>query len=345
LSARLIHAQATTMRIAPRGLTREQSWFGPRSARSPFGGRTIVPTSGISTEIVERAVINPAPFGVFHEHGTTRSGVAPATAATSTEFLSTPLASVIESGAQIELGRFLAMSASIALLQRDVLGVLPLLGAVPTPPQLTALGTLGFADSFMPIDRPVRVSRLALTTRFSSRSGSGSTELDRFMRTAIEALRFAVEPYPLNPRLAILGGRSSDRFVIRNRRSVAAWSAGAGFTLINVAAMQAGGADLGLFDLAAILAGARCVLIEDAAQAGLLGFCDPGTTVLEIAVDGWTDPRIAAMCRLFGLEWRMVLAPAPSYPVLQSNPFGTEAALHTEIDIDCLAAAVAHAAP
>ena len=108
--------------------------------------------------------------------------------------------------------------------------------------------------------------------------------------------------------------------------------------------MRLDDAELGLFDLAATLAACRMVVIDDPEQAPLLGFCDPGAAAIELGVDGWTGSAVPSCCRLFGLEWRLVLAPPPRYGVFGSLAGAAAPALHSRIDLAGLAEAISRLA-
>ncbi|HQT88652.1 MAG TPA: hypothetical protein PK677_08880 [Acidiphilium sp.] len=330
---RLDHARPTFLPIAPRGLVSDQIVFG--LSRAPFGGQRLARSAGVATEIYEPGLVVPNPFAV--------RALDPATQADA-DWAESPVATAapIASGAAISLGRFLTEGLAIALLQRDVIGVVPLIGAGPTPAQRAALDALDLASDFIAIDRATRVRRMIVTQRESGAINGRvpPVHADRFMRVAIEALRFAVEPYEISSQIALRRPRPIADYDVANRLSFDSWLASMGVVTIDPTAMRIGASDLGLLDLAAALAGARCVVIDDPSQAGLLGFCDPGTKVVEIAVDGWTDPRIAAMCLVFALDWRVVLCAAPAYSVSQPVPLGSTSLLRTEIDIAGVAMAL-----
>lgn len=330
---RLDHADPTFLPIAPRGLVPDQIVFG--SSRPPFGGQRRARSAGLATEVHEPGLVVPSPFAV--------KAFDPATQPNA-EYADAPIATAapIAVGSAIPLGRFLTEGLAIALLQRDVIGVVPLIGAAPTPVQRAALDALNLARDFIVIDRPTRLRRMIVTKRETGviDGRAPPVHADRFMRVAIEALRFAVEPYEISARVALRRREPIADYVVANRLSFDSWLASMGVVTIDPTAMRIGASDLGLLDLAAALAGARCVVIDDASQAGLLGFCDPGTKVVEVAVDGWTDPRIAAMCRVFALDWRVVLCAAPAYSVSKPVPLGSTSLLRTEIDIAGVALAL-----
>ena len=331
----LDHAQPTFVPIAPRGFVPDQVLFGAPRVRPPFGGQRIARSAGLVTEVYEPGLVLPTPFATRIFDPTAPDNPAWIDAAVAT-------AAPMASGAAVPLGRFLTEGLAVAVLQRDVIGTVPLIGAELTPAQRAAMEALDFAAQFIAIDQPTRVRRMIVTQRETGLHQGRPAPLhaDRFMRAAIEVLRFAVEPYEISAQIALRRREPLSDYVIANRLSFDSWLASMGVVTIDASAMCIGGRDLGLLDLAAAMAGARNVVIDDPNQAGLLGFCDPGTQVVEIAVDGWADPRIAAMCRIFALDWRVVLFAAPVYSISQPVPLGSKSLLRTEIDIAGVARAL-----
>ncbi len=333
---RLDHAQATVLPIAPRGFAPDPMMSAARAARVPFGGQYLARSAGLITEIYEPGLVVPAPFSVqdLETLGTIGTDASPN--------VTLAMAAPIAAGGTLPLGRFLTEGLAIALLQRDGLGAVPLVGAEPTPVQRAALEALELARGYTVIEQPTRVRRMVVTRREPEGVGvrAKPAHADRFMRVAIEALRFAVEPFEISAQVALRRRVPPADFVVANRLSFDRWLASMGVASLDAEAMQIGDKALGLFDLAAALAGARAVVIDDPAQAGLLGFCDPGTQIIEVAIEGWTDPRIAAMCRIFALDWQVVLCAAPAYSLSQPVPLGSASLLRTEIDIAGVAVAL-----
>ncbi|MCU4160438.1 hypothetical protein AiwAL_09995 [Acidiphilium sp. AL] len=290
---------------------------------------------GHETLVLRDAVLVPEPFAVIDRDGITRAGTTPSKPAepADTVLLSNAVAPMA-AGASVPLGRFLGNSLSIASMQRAMFGEIGFAGPPLTPPQADALAAMGLLGAYTPLSEPVRVEKLLLTLQ----KGQG---FSRMIRPAIETLRFAAEPYEVNPRIAILEPVTRTRFTRGNQFGFQAWLRAQSFAFLDPDAMRLGNTQLGLFDLISVLAAARLVVIDDPAQAPLLGFCDPGTIVIQLGIDGWPDGAIATCARLFSLEWRLVLAFAPHYPVRGPLPLGERKMLRTEIDIAALGAALA----
>jgi hypothetical protein len=276
----------------------------------------------IETVVYEVATLVPEPIAVFDAGG---GAHAPPMALPLGVDGLVPVAT----GASVKLGQFVGEALSVALLHRAANARLGLIGAPLTHVQMEAMTSLDLLGSYIPIDAPTVVSRLHVTRGL----GLG---LSRFIRPAIESLRFAAEPFEVSRRIAILGAQQLARFSRANHGSLQIWLRAQSFAALDLGAMKLGAARLRLTDLIAALAAARVVVIDDPAQAALLGFCDPGAVVLELGIDGWHDSAIMEAARLFGLEWRLVVAAAPHYPVKTALPLGARRMLRTEVDIGAL---------
>jgi hypothetical protein len=130
--------------------------------------------------------------------------------------------------------------------------------------------------------------------------------------------------------VAVLPGPAKQRFGLSNRASLSAWLRARRFMLLAPEADD-------FAATAAALGRANLVVMADAADAGLLGLCQPGCKVLEIAPEGWATGKIRAFCGVLGLRWELFLAGAPSYPLTRRLSFGAAAAMAYEVPIAALA--------
>lgn len=330
------HTAGGKLDVAPRGLGRDHVWFaGADVPDRAVGGHRQAPMPGYETLVLRDAVLIPEPFAVIDRQGVAQAGVLPAKSLDPAGMASLGHAvAPLAAGPSVRLGAFLGEALSIASMQRMMFGPIGFAGLPLTPPQVDALAALGFLDAYTPVSEPTRIAKLLLTRR----TGRG---LSSMIRPAIETLRFGAEPYEISPLIAILEPAARARFRRGNQSGLQAWLQARSFALLDPDAMSLGEARLGLFDLVSVLAAARIVAIDDPAQAPLLGFCDPGTVVVQLGIDGWPDGAIATAARLFSLEWRLVMAAAPHYPVRGRLPLGERKMLRTEIDIAALSAALA----
>ncbi|MCW8307148.1 glycosyltransferase family 61 protein [Acidiphilium sp. PA] len=304
------------------------SGWGDRLPR--WSGTPDVPTQEIETIALEDGIVVPAPFAVLNAEGLLQQGTMPATRVEPAPMLDDGRVLVpLAAGPTVPLGRFIGESLAIASLQGAAAADVGFIGGPLLACQIDALVTLGLLGRYMPIAGPVRVPRLQMTRL----PGRGSL---RAIRPVIEVLRFGVEPYEVSKRVAMLASPGRSRFGRINQGSLHAWLRAQSFGLLDAWAMTLGADQLGLADLIAVLAAARVIVIDDPAQAALLGFCDPAALVLELGVEGWADPTIGAIARLFGLEWRLSEAAPPRYPVKARLPVGARHMLRTEVDIGAL---------
>lgn len=285
---------------------------------------------GYETVTLADPLVVPEPLAVIDADGALRYGTMP-TRITAPGPALAAATLPIAAGTTVALGAFLGEALSVAgsgcAGRRGWL-----IGAPLTPPQIDALAILGLLGDYRPILQPTPVE----TASFVRATQHGS----RMVRPAIEALRFVVEPYETSSRIAILAPDGAGRFAVENRASLLAWLRASGFAVLDVAAMRLETVELGLTDLIAALAACQTVIINDPDQALLLGFCDPGTCVLELGIDGWFDGAVANAAQLFGLEWRLHSGATPHYPLNRRLPLGARRMLRTEIDISGLDSAL-----
>ncbi|HEX7391081.1 MAG TPA: hypothetical protein VF286_13300 [Acidiphilium sp.] len=338
------HIEAGWLDTAPRGLVRDRIWFaGPAIRDSAVTPYRSAPMAGYESLCLHDAVLIPEPFSVLDRDGVVQAGAPPSDPPSGPVAPDRTVAAGIamEAGASVPLGRFLGHSLPVAArrhemsgaaMQRDMPGT-SLVGAQPTAPQAEALAASGFLNSYTAIATPARVAKLHLTRE----TGRG---ISRMIRPGIETLRFAAEPYEVSRRIAILVPAGRERFMRADRTKLPVWLRARGFAILDPDAMRIGDTRLGLFDMISVLAAAATIVIDDPVQAPLLGFCDPGATVIEIGIDGWPDRSIASCARLFSLEWRLVLGPAPHYPIDRGPPSGARQALRTETGLAALDAAL-----
>lgn len=329
--SRFCHATAVTLDTAPFRRGHDTTWYAG-VGRSRM--RPVSTMPGLETVIIADALVIPTPFAILDADGALQHGTMPShIIQTADAGFDMPMAP-LHAGPEVALGRFLGEVLSIASMQRSSGPTLAFIGAPLTAPQMDAAAALNLLDRYTPITEPARVAALHVTRS----TGAG---LSRMIRPAIETLRFTVEPYEASARIAILAPATATRFSRTNQSSLLAWLRARSFAPLDVGTMRLGAHALGLTDLIAALAACRAVLIDDPSQAPLLGFCDPGTLILELCIDGWHDSAIATCARLFALDWRPVVAPPPQYPVKSRLPLGARQMLRTEIDIGVLDRALA----
>ncbi|MDE8347020.1 MAG: hypothetical protein POH28_12745, partial [Acidocella sp.] len=231
---------------------------------------------------------------------------------------------LLATGVGIPLGRFLSggVAASLSLMPGHE--AIPAGGAL-TPVQAEMLERLGLADTYLTITQPTGFARVL--------QSAPDVIGDAAYATIIARLRRPMVPHP-PATIAILPNQARARFSLRNQRSLTIWLRARQILVLNPDAAV-------LDETIAGLSRASRVIIADLAQAGVLGFCRPGTQILEIAPEGWAEQQIRMACRALDLEWQLCLAPAPSYAPLNAPPLGCTQALGYDIPIAALARALA----
>ncbi|CAG4926298.1 unnamed protein product [Acidocella sp. C78] len=231
-------------------------------AATPFGLPLAHAPEGMLTSSEFRdATIFAQPFGLIDGNG--RVVIGPV-AATPPLGASAARVVALEAGAAVPLGRFLGPALACGLIGRRVSGGLKLAGPALTPAQRGALDMLGLDGAHLPFDHPFTFAGVIATLGPARDAGAS-----RLMRIGIDALRFTVEPYPHAERIALVRpGPFAELLASR------------GFARLDPFTMRIDDTPLGLPDLVAILAAARVVAIDQAAEAPLLGFCDPGGLVI-----------------------------------------------------------------
>lgn len=232
---------------------------------------------------------------------------------------------LMAAGPLVPLGQFLCGSLPAILASGPLRGGAIPAGGLLTPTQQNLLLRLGLSDAYITLDRPTCFTRILQSTQDSPG--------DEPFLQMIARLRCPPASH-LPATVAILPDPATARFSLSNRHSLVTWLRARRCRILtpDTAALD---------DTIAGLAGATRMIIADPAQAGVLGLCQPGAQILEIAAEGWADHRVRVACRALGLDWHLFLATAPSYPLLRPPPLGTLSALSFEIPIASIALALA----
>ena len=157
-----------------------------------------------------------------------------------------------------------------------------------------------------------------------------------FVRPLFDLLRFrfgATDP----PHRRVFFSRANDqsRRVLRNRDEIETRMATLGFEIIRPE-------HLPFREQARLLAEASFVAGESGAAMANLGFCPPGTRVLEIQPDRFVEGWTRGMCFQFAHQWNVYFAHVDSAPVLAADglPQNPNQVFSFVVDPDDLMAAV-----
>ncbi|MGC9268881.1 glycosyltransferase family 61 protein [Acidiphilium sp.] len=196
-------------------------------------------------------------------------------------------------------GHFLYDGLPAALHHRLLLGPGAVLaGRTLLPWQAEILEALDLLDGYIALEAPTRFRKLLTSTMVSFTVSYPN----RFIRTVFDRLRFRFGTERTSGRRLMISRDTPDnRRIMDNRSEIEAIAADFGFELVRPATMS-------VAEQARLFASAVGVIGESGAGLANLGFCDPGTRVLEIQPDRFSDGWTRASCHLFGLRWQVFFA-------------------------------------
>lgn len=208
-------------------------------------------------------------------------------------------------------GHFLYDGLCAVWLHAQLLRDRPLrvVGQPLLPWQREILAAVGLESLYLEVTGPV-VFRKLLTTTLLSLHVSYPTA---FVRPLFDLMRFRFGT-AAPPLRRVFFSRAADvgRRVLRNRPEIEGRMRDLGFEVIHPERLS-------FRDQARLMAEAAFVVGESGAAMANLGFCTPGTRVLEIQperfVEGWTR----GMCFQFAHRWHVYFAKVDSSPVMGSD--------------------------
>jgi hypothetical protein len=230
------------------------------------------------------------------------------------------IVAALPAGGAVSLGQFL--TGPLTMPQPGAAAHPAFCGPTLTPRQTDVLARLGLLRGYVTIESPQKFREiLVMPERPGEVPGPEIKAIaDRLRAPAAEGAGM----------VAILPARAAERFCLGNRASLSAWLRARRVTILDPESLR-------LADLAASLAGAALVLLADPRQAGLLGLCQAGAKVIEIAPEGWLGAEARCICDIFGLDWQPFLATPPSYALQGALPFGSLVPCSYEVPIRALA--------
>lgn len=193
-------------------------------------------------------------------------------------------------GADIhDIRHFLYKGLPSAVMLRGMLGP-RLLVAGPTlqPWQMELLVAVGLDEFYFSMAEPTRFTRIVTTDMI------GPEPPSRFARGAIDRMRFRFgQDHARTRRLLICDPQNAwgDDWL-----AIEAEAQAFGFEPVDLAALS-------MAERARILASATAVIGASGAALALVGFCDPGTAILELQSIDCREDWTRILCAVFGLEW------------------------------------------
>lgn len=196
-------------------------------------------------------------------------------------------------------GHFLYDGLPAVLQHRLLLGPRAVLtGRKLAPWQSEILDALGLLDGYLALDRPTRFRKIITSDMVSFNVQYPS----RFIRAVFDRLRFRFGAgAERGRRLMISRAGPANYRIMENRPEIERIAAEFGFEVVHPGAMT-------VAEQARLFAGAECVIGESGAALANLGFCDPGTHVLEIQPERFADGWTRAACHVLGLRWHVFFA-------------------------------------
>lgn len=180
-------------------------------------------------------------------------------------------------------------------------GAAVLVGPELAPWQREILELLGIADRYEAMTFPTRFSRVVASSHLSLHVSYPM----RFIRPVFDRLRLvAGSGRKTNRCLFISRSRYSNERLLLNSDEVEALFRDNGFEVVHPERMSVA-EQVAVFSEAAVVAG------ESGAGMANVGFCDPGTRILEIQPESFVEPWTRSACMLFGHDWRVLFARCP----------------------------------
>jgi tetratricopeptide (TPR) repeat protein len=326
---RFVHAHESTAAAPARGLVRGDTWFGPatppfldyfRQATTKMIGAESVSLAD-ADYVPQYATVFSARRGAylpsvidfaFSKHGATQLvEVDRAYALDERGILTLPrypqlayedaIAIPVNGCGFYNYGHFLFDGLGIATFMAERLrreGA-RLVGGKLEPWQMDILVALGVDDLYLQLRDPTRFRRIVT----SSQLGFHVAYVSRFGRMVFDRIRLAT-PSPPGPRgrhLFVRRADSSKRRILSNRSEVVERFQHAGFEIVQPETLSFA-EQVRLFASASVIAG------ESGAAMANVGFCDPGTRVLEILPDSLPDLMCRGICLTFAHEWSVYFA-------------------------------------
>jgi hypothetical protein len=196
--------------------------------------------------------------------------------------------------------------------------------------QQAILTTLGLADRYVPMQGPRRFRRIVTSNLLWGHVPYPT----RFARLAFDHIRLhlGVAPEPRNKRIFVIRPDKPGRRYLTNRVEVQACLEALGFETVQPELLK-------FQEQVRVFASARVVVGESGAAMANIGFCDPGTRVLEIMPDIYCDIWVRGACLVLSHEWHVYFAEAEA-PIPDGAPGADRLDFRYRIDIPSLKEAV-----
>jgi hypothetical protein len=292
----LHHQPGRLLNTRPQGREAGASWLGrdcggDRGALYELAAVSSVSLAAALLDPGSMAILSPA-LGLFARSVDSLRGAFQGSLQ-HLDAIATPVA-----GADIhDLYHFLYHGLPSAVMLRGMLGErLHVAGPVLQPWQAELLAALGLDQGYYAITGPTKFIRIITTDMTQARAPS------RFARGVIDRLRFRFgQDHERTRRLLIGTGHhvAADHWL-----AIAADAQEFGFEAVDLTSLT-------VADQARLFASATAIIGPSGSALALVGFCDPGTAILELQTKDAAEDRTRVLCALFGLDWYGLVADAP----------------------------------
>jgi len=223
-------------------------------------------------------------------------------------------------------GHFLYDGLPAVFLHAQLFPDLPLriVGQKLAPWQESILAALELSDIYMEVRGQVTFRRLLASTLMSLHVSYPTP----FVRPLFDMMRFRFGARGNGPAKVFMSrAHHQARRQLRNREAVETMLTAHGFTVVRMD-------ELSVPEQAAIVGSAKFIVAESGAAMANIGFCQPGTKVLELQperfVEGWTR----GMCKMFSHRWHVYFARVDSEPVIDAAGQQLNPKQHFSFEID-----------
>ncbi len=163
--------------------------------------------------------------------------------------------------------------------------------------QKQIIDALGLSDVYVEVRGPVRFRKMVASTTLALHV----TYPTAFARPVFDFMRFRFGSRERPRRNLFVSRRGMDHRFFANRDEIEILASSLGFDVVQPE-------QLPVADQVRLFASAKVVVGEAGAALANIGFCHPGTSVLEIQTAAFGDSWIRATCRIFGHRWHLFRA-------------------------------------
>lgn len=192
-------------------------------------------------------------------------------------------------------GHYLFDGLGMALLAAGLVPQLRLVGPPLYPWQAEMLSLFGLLERYEEQLAPKRYRSLIASTTLNGQTGAPS----RYARPVFDTLRARIGSAMAQPfRRVLLSRAGAAKRPLLNRDAVERALKERGFEIVDPSALS-------VAQQVQLAAESEFIIGESGAAMGNVGFCEPGTAVLEIQPTNFPDQFVRSTCRVAGAVWHV----------------------------------------